>query len=216
MNALVLISDGRYEYLGRCIESLGEHLDLDWFDACYLIDDSGEPMMTGCAGFQTIAHGTRKGLAASVRTAWAAAGSAEFVFHLEEDFTFNEDVDLDGMAKILDSDSTLAQMSLKRQPWSPPELDAGGFIECDPGAYTDVADLSTGRCDYWLEHSKLFTLNPCLIPQWAIAKAKGGTEQEITDALLEDPDVRFGIWGKRFDNHRVNHIGLERSPQWSA
>lgn len=207
--ALVIITDGRWDYLGQCLASAHEHLDLDWFDHRYLIDDSGEPMAAGAPLFETVAHGTRKGLGASVRTAWAVSTDADWVFHLEEDFTFTRDVPLDRMRKVLERNPYLAQMVLKRQPWSPAEIEAGDmFIG---GDYTQATNVGGA---HWVEHTRGFSFNPCLIPRWCRPPGAGGTETEVTEQLGTNPNIRFAFWGRTDDDPACTHIGVSRSPQW--
>ena len=84
------------------------------------------------------------------------------MFHQEQDFTFNEPVELNRMAQVLDRNPHLMQMAMRRQPWNPIEEAAGGIVESDPDAYLEVSDgLST-----WLEHRKFFTTNRSWAASW--------------------------------------------------
>lgn len=136
--AVAFISDRGDLYLPRCSESL--HMNLVP-DGLRVVDD----------------HDHHLGMAGAVREAWTWAVDldVDFLFHVEEDFTFNERVDIAGMAALLDAYPRLAQIVLKRQPWNEQEHAAGGIIEANPDAYRQQAGF--------VEHREIFSLNPCQI-----------------------------------------------------
>jgi hypothetical protein len=206
--ALVVVTDGRYRYLERMLESLVEHV-LYPFGLIRVVDDSGNvegPRFP--AGWDVVRHQPRLGLAAAVQSAWAGLpADVEFVFHVEEDFVFTEPVDIDGMAMLLKEHGRLAQLVLKRQAWSPPEVAAGGIIETAPDEYR--------QRDGWVEHTRIFSLNPCLIPRAVVdAGWPDGNEAEMTARLVAG-GWSFGFWGRRDDPPRVLHIGAQRSAGWT-
>lgn len=129
------------------------------------------------------------------------------MFHAEEDFTYNEPVDLEPMMDVLDAEHRLAHLVLKRQPWNGDEIAAGGIIEQWPH---DVTDRVT--CGHaWTEHCKFFSLNPCLVPRRVFGLGfPEGSEPAMTEILL-DRGFYFGYWGARQDPPRVTHIGEYRS-----
>lgn len=208
--ALVVITDGRYDYLDEMFRSLDRYVTFP-FSHMRIVDDSGIP--PGLARphperFEVIRHSTRAGLAAAVQTAWARLpADVDHVFHVEEDFVFTEPVDIDGMASVLKEEPRLAQLVLKRQPWSPEEVEAGGIIECAPNFYA--------QRDGWVEHQRIFSLNPCLIPRDVVdAGWPAGNEAEKT-AQLVAVGRTFGFWGDRVDPPRCVHIGSRRSQGWA-
>lgn len=207
--ALVVITDGRGEYLERTIPSLTENLRCV-FASRTIIDDAGDDeyahwLDLSFPTFQRIHHGNRRGLAAAVQTAWKVAldSNADYLWHHEEDFTLEEPIDVLGMARTLDANPHLAQLVLKRQAWSMEEIAAGGQMEVAPTEFTD--------CDGFVQHKRLFSLNPSLIPR-SVVEACEGTELErgITDRCL-DLGLSFAYWGKRSDPPRCTHIGARRS-----
>lgn len=233
--ALVVINDGRREYMGPAMASL-DHLHGD-IGARAIIDDSGDldnltMLRHDYPTYYVAHHEQRQGLAAAVRTAWAWAleTGAEFVFHFEQDFVLTEDIDLDAMAMLLRAEPSLAQLVLKRNPWSQLEKDAGGQMEIAPDEYLDCsATLESVYNEvelyveefYWTEHITenakalhVFSFNPCLIRREAIeaffANHGDGLERGVTDAVLA-AGFHLAYWGRRTDPPRAEHIGVNRS-----
>lgn len=187
--ALVLISDRGDLYRPHCIASLQRHVDYP-FDHWFIVDDSDHS----------------RGLAGSVRSGWAAAQGYDYLFHVEEDFVFTADIDIAAMIDVLERTANLAQVVLKRQAWSPVELSAGGIIECHPSDYVDR--------DGWVEHQRIFSLNPCVVPARVFDRGwPDDNEAEMTRSLVDDGYV-FGFWGGRTDAPRCLHIGDQRGSGW--
>ena len=189
---LLVIHDGRHDYLERTIESANEHLPMDVFDQVLTVDDSTHEL----------------GFAGAVQAGWQQV-ETDWVFHLEGDFTFNEPVFLDRMIRLLKDRPYLAQVALKRQPWNPEEKAAGGIVELHP---EDFIERSDGLVN-WTEHRRFFTTNPSV---YSSRLCRIGWPQEpqsegvFTHKLLTDPMLRFAFWGGKFDAPHVHHIGDER------
>lgn len=195
----MFISDRGNLYLPDCQKSFDEHV-------------SGVDMwMT----FHDDDH--RFGMAGQVQRAWrwALDARADYVLHVEEDFRFTQRVDLEAMAFVLREQTHLAQLVLKRQPWSPEEQAAGGQIETNPDAYEQCHDLMYD----WVEHDTLFSLNPCLIPRkvlelgWPAGPLGVGNEAGFTEKCRA-AGLRFAYWGHRNDPPRCIHVGHHRSQGW--
>lgn len=192
MIAVAFITDRGDRHLPECQVSFNEHVTTSQATFRFTVDDKDHNL----------------GLAGAVQTAWnqALECGAEFLFHVEEDFLFVTDIDLDAMAAILDGNHQLAQLVLKRQPWSAEEHAAGGIIEMHPDDYTDH--------DGWVEHRRIFSLNPCLIPRHILMRGwPKGNEAEATQQLTGN-GFTFGFYGERNDPPRVVHVGAERSAGW--
>ncbi len=192
---LLIITDGRSDYLLRCRESLSR---VTGWRAEFMVDDSSHTL----------------GFAGAVQRGWSmllAASDADYVFHVEDDFVFTRDVDLAELVAVMESNPHIAQMALVRQPWSPQEIAAGGIVKMDPGAYIKVTTIPPYSA-HWLEHRKWFTTNPCLYRRslcergWPDAP---DSERKFSDALFADPDVRCAYWGR--GEVWVRHIGTERA-----
>lgn len=209
MNSLVVVTDGRYEYLAQCLGSINQHLDLDWFRRKLIIDDSGTGNLIWDlpTGWNVWTRTPRQGLARTVADAWGAVAGSEFVLHVEEDFVFTEQVDLPSMARILRERPYLAEMTLKRQAWGP---ERAGYMEDHPERYTECRDGPLA----WCEHRECFSLNPSLIRGEVIFDGFEGGEAEQTERLTKNEETRFGVWGKKLDPPRVTHVGDRRSEDW--
>ena len=212
---LLVMTDGRVDCLSRAIESARENLCGEVTHKV-IHDDTGdgsyrEELRAAFPDFDVIGQPTRQGFGGAIRSAWAAlSGRPErFVFHLEDDFTFNAPVDTPSMRRVLDRNPQLVQLALRRQPWNPDELAAGGIVEQHPDAYTDCSD----GLSHWLEHRRFFTTNPSVYRSTLMAR--GWPEGERSEGvfglqLCESPGIRFGFWGERTDPPAVHHIGDHR------
>lgn len=214
--ALLVITDGRRDYLERTIASAD--VNLDDVKERWMFDDSGDDSHRAWLGarFPEFIHlnaGPRQGFGGAINAAWRhlhRESLAAHVFHLEQDFTFNRPVPLAALAATLNERPHLAQLALRRQAWNPTEVTAGGVIETNPHAYVEV-DGAHGR---WLEHRLFWTTNPSLYRSeltavgWPTCDRSEGV---FTHQLLADPDLRFGYWGGRDSGEAVHHIGDHRT-----
>lgn len=202
--ALMVITDGRWDYLQDCLESAFEWLD--WpFEQCVLVDDSAEGRRIAIPGWEIIQNPERKGLAGAIQTGWDALNDdIEYVFHLEDDFIFPREVSIGSMLHLLEETPDLAQIALLRQPWSPEEQVAGGIIEMNPNDYTQIG--------HKIVHRRLFTFNPCIYPRW-VTRYRADLEAGLTAQLLDD-DKQFAYFGEIGDEPRCTHIGIRRTRNW--
>lgn len=211
----LIITDGRGEYLEKMWASL--KWDGPDFAATVLVDDSGDSEYgLWCIDLIKptvfVHHAHRRGLAGAIASGWYALQQldVDYVLHLEEDFTFPEAIPLADMLTAFDTTyegrrGNLAQVALKRQPWSPEEIAAGGFMDLHPDRYSPVANR-------WTVQQTLFTFNPCLYPAWVMNYGPG-LEADLTERLLAD-DHWFAYYGIPADPARCIHIGYHRSPAW--
>ena len=201
--------------LRQCVPSLIEHVGP--IDTLILVNDTGDRGYGDWLGWtfkqfdEIVNHPQRLGLAGALRSAWTTAleYGPDYVFHVEGDFTFNCDVDLGGMVRILDANPMLSQVSLKRQPVNDVEIAAGGYMETSPGAYTQQ--------DGYVAQSLCYTFNPHIAPadviRLCLSEPNDGLERGITDTLLFY-NFHFGIYGRIKDAPRIHHIGEKRSAEW--
>lgn len=192
---LLVIDDGRGT-LDACRESIAENLPP--FEHEVLVDDS--------------AHGL--GFDGAVREGWyrVLEMEAEYVFHLESDFLLNERVPLGRMIGVLRRQPQLTQMSLLRQAVNHEERAAGGIVHAHPDQYHEVTESG----DTWTQTERfIFTTNPSVYSTemckrlWPNAPESEGR----FGAMLrrENPSLRCGIWGGKWDEPRVEHIGHRRA-----
>lgn len=200
--ALMVITDGRWDYLQRTLESAAECLDYPWSQRI-LVDDSGEEVGFCPTKFDFVKNTPRRGLAGAIQSGWDALDEdIDYVFHLEDDFIFPDYVDIDLMLELLEYENDLAQMALLRQPWSPQEQQAGGIYWIEPDRFKQKQGF--------VQQQHLFTFNPCLYPISVVRNYKAGLEAELTADLLKD-GWKFGYLGELGDEPRTIHIGLRRS-----
>ena len=206
-----MTTDGRIEYLGRSLKSGREQLR-PYPPVRVIVDDSGDAttdLIYACPGFMVAMHTRRKGFTATVEDAWRITlqnKGVRYVFHAEDDFTYNEPVDLLALAAILDANPHLAQVALKRDPVNAEEEAAGGFMETRPPETWE-------QRDGFVEHDLNFTTNPSLIPRAAlevvIDSGRECSEPNVTETLRA-AGFRFAYFGTVDDPPRVTHIGARR------
>lgn len=227
MIVLLVIGNGREKCLRETIASAQLHLD-GTITQRVLFDDTGDAdyrsmlrSTYGPQGFEVIDGGPPRGFGGAIRCAWdwlKRHSDEPFVFHLEEDFTFTRDVDLDTMADCLAVHRHVLQLVLKRQPWNPQERAAGGIIEQHSDDYEQRIDGPWA----WVEHRRFWSTNPHLTTRRLVTTQTwpDGAESEgrFTHDLLSrehhnvpSAELRFAFWGHREDPHWVTHIGDERT-----
>lgn len=216
MIGLLVMTDGRRECIARTIPSALEMLK-GTISFGVIHDDSGDRdyrrwLLREFPDFEVRSTPGRSGFGGAIRSAWSYFSTVPgltYVFHLEDDFTFNRPVDLNAMRRILNARPYLVQLALRRQPWNDEERRAGGIVEQHPDDYEQQVD----GFDVWLEHRRFFTTNPSLYRRSLLDVGWPDTAQSegmFTHKLLADPDARFGFWGSRTSGEWVHHIGSQR------
>jgi len=224
--ALVIIGDGRDDYLRKCVTSL--HYLSGPIVELWMYDDTGDPIYRDDLArryppFRHINGGPRQGCAGAFQQVWRQVRkdtTARFVFLVEQDFRFIRPVDLVGMADLLDARPHLAEVALRRQPWNEVEKAAGGIVESHPDWYIDMED-DAGR--QWLEQGAFFTTNcplfrtSLLDVPWPDSRpgcySEGTFHQHLkihgTPEVPGD-QVTYAYWGARDSGVWVEHIGQHR------
>lgn len=218
MIALLVITDGRTECIQRTVPSALGNL-AGPISERWIYDDSGDAdhlawLYQTFPQFRIIHHlEGRQGFGGAIREAWRTLrfeSAAEYIFHLEDDFTFNREVPLEDMMEILDEEPRLAQVALRRQAWNTAEKAAGGVIETNPDAYTQ----RSGHFTSFLEHDLFFTTNPSLYRRQLIEHndwPEGERSEGVFTAQLREARHTFAYLGERTDPPWVHHIGDERT-----
>lgn len=214
----VVVDDGRGEYLARTMASL-DHVHHPIYSRV-LINDEASALY--CASLDVeypewdIRHTGRLGMAGAVQAGFTAALEYEpdYVLWLEGDMLLIDDLPVQAAAEALSkpSNANLAQMVFKRLPWwgSPDEMEAGDQW----AAIKRLAHFYTPCGDY-AKHDFIFSLNPCLIPRRVLELGwDRDNEAGMTRKLLDSGFV-FGHWGGLDSPALVEHIGVERSQEWS-
>jgi hypothetical protein len=231
--ALLVITDGRFEYIRDTINSFNDQVSGPVTER-WLYDDSGAAnhrrwLSDAFPDFRLIWHREgRQGFGGAIRAAWErlrADSTAEHIFHLEDDFTFDQPIDLGAMAGVLHMNPHIVQVALRRQPWNDAEREAGGVVELHPDAFVDrnvwgLHFTSWGaedpRLHPILEHTLFWTTNPSLYRR-SLIQTEGwptGSRSEgrfTANIRARHPGWRFAYWGARDSGEWVFHTGNERA-----
>lgn len=222
---LIVLTNGRRDCISRTIPSAAEHLS----GTCHMtvIDDSGDPeygrwleeeFIGGPLNGHVLHLADGGGYWKAMCAVWAHARHlldflrTDAVFFLEDDFTFNANVDVSCLDRVLVEQPHLTQIALLRQPWFGNEVEHGGLIEALEAQGQKFTEATDGR-HHWIEHRAVFTGNPSLIPRRTFAHDwpdGAWSESRFGRALFADPAARGAYWGRRGDAPLVEHIGHER------
>jgi hypothetical protein len=212
--ALLVMTDGRRDYIGETISSAFYKLDGPITEK-WMHDDSGDSdhrqwLEARFPSFVHIGEGPRKGFGGAYSFAWktlASRSKSDFIFNLEDDFTFNRIIPLEDMAKKLDDNPHVYQMALRRQAWNQEEILVGGVIERWPNNFHQE--------DGWISHKMFFTTNPNIVRR-SLIETRTYPDVEHSEGhfslslLNSDPNALFGYWGQKTDPPWVTHIGTYR------
>lgn len=241
MNKILLgvIGNGRRELLEQTVASAESHLQGEFSHKIMINDAPSEEynhylIKTYGDRFTIVNHGKNRGLSGSIRSLWYHAQrlDVDYVFHLEEDFTFNQNIYISDLINVLECDYHIAQIALKRQPCNPAEAEVGGFMEQNPTSYVEHTigrslvyrlGFSTPRQTgkkieevNYLNHRNFFTLNPCLYPisTTQIGWERGWGEKEFGERLFANELTQCAYLGRIEDAPLVEHIGGYRGENW--
>lgn len=217
MIALVVIGNGRTEYLRPVVNAAIEHLP--GFDAYLMVDDSGDPQVRRqldrwYPGWIIEHHAENRGMAAAVQSGFDLAldVGARHVFWLEEDMVLTDQPPIDEAITVLEQSPGLAQMCFRRAPVY------GNQYEAAAGCQLSAIIAQAGRVFEWptyTEHDFLFSLNPCLIPRRVLEAGWDADNEAGMTAKLREQGFMFGSWGHASDGQVwARHIGERRGPRW--
>lgn len=159
----------------------------------------------------------RLGFCGAIREGWdrlRALPDWDYVFHLEEDWRFDRPLSLARMIDVLDSDSLLAQVALRRHAVNPEERKAGGVVEMWPDEYVEKTLIDEGWASDYLEHGLYFTTNPCVYRRDIVEHfdwPKGPACEAAFTTAVRDLGGRFALWGSRAGGPWITHTGTIRT-----
>jgi hypothetical protein len=207
---IVLTHGDHQEELLRTISSFSEMVEPSPVEKHLVVDGPFASHHLDFSDWKLHPSKKQEGFCAAVYRGWeevAAPPGVEWVFWLEHDFLFRRPVDLRDIAKVMNRNDQLAQMSLMRQPVNARELAAGSILAADPDSFGRHQDPE-GR---WLSQKIYWTTNPSLFPRelatqrtWPLEKQCEGVFTH--ELLADDPGIEFGIWGS--GESWVEHIGV--------
>lgn len=218
MITLLIMTDGRAQYLEETLASAQQNLKGP-VSRLLIHDDSGASRfgmwLKAKYGndYEIFSTGYRSGFGGAIISAWKQLQIDDnpWVFHLEDDFVFQEEIDLEKMISVMEKNPHLVQMALKRQPCNQKEWEAGGLIELNPYSYHEHTDGDS----YWLEHRNFFTTNPSLYRKsltqlgWPVGNNSEGNFG--IGVFSKDNTLKSGYWGAKFDSPKCIHIGDYRN-----
>lgn len=214
--SLFITTSGRYDYLAITVNNLNICTRYE-FDQKFIVNDCQDKefkenlqKLADYFGFEVIPNKNSKGFAGAYNTAFSHVTKGNYCFIVEDDFTFNERVDIKLMRGILLHNPHLCQVALKRQAWHEAEKKTGGIVEQWPELYENKEN------DFgiqWCEHRNFFTTNPSLVPAWVIEKewpVCAQSEKVFSNRLFENPEVKSAYLGEKLAPPKVTHIGAQR------
>lgn len=222
---VIVINDGRNNYLQRTLESLSANVFFpegsevegliiddwpgnsrqkrnDWFLADLAIK----------FGFTLVLNHENLGINKTVQKAWSLVpDDIDFIWHQENDFEYLDKINVGEMAQAME-DKNIFHVALLRQPWYDQEKKLGGIYQCAPEEYFES---NVHGVDLVL-HKRHFTHNPGLYPKRIAVQMEKYGEYNFKDKLLqENPEGYFSYYGKLKDAPRVLHIGeLKHGKEW--
>ncbi len=229
--AVLFFTTSRYEYLVPMLESFNEKVkfgDIETYKI--MVDDYPlrrdidilNQLKDKYKIDKLVLNETNQGYSLAWKTGWShVPKDIDYIWHQEEDFTFNKEVEIKDMIETLEKCPTkLTQVVLKRQKW----YDNGDFVD----------SIESGKLGEELEfdgkkvviHQTYFNSNPCLYPRWILDEEYSQNPQEtviVYHLKKKYPDRYSAIYGGRKDEAYIKHIGiynqgkkvLENEPGWS-
>jgi len=219
--AILMMADDRRDYTEASLRSLREKLPGQPYKL-FVHDDSCDPMFSFFLGslldevwrgdWEVMCATTKRGFGGAIEYAWQYIYDQleyDYVFHTENDFTYNSVIPIQSMVNILEHDPALGQVALLRQPWNDKEKAAGGIIPSYPEG--TFVERQVAFAPY-LEQSAFWTTNPSLVPAWVIGLGwKNVPESEgMFTFKLRDMGIKFSFYGRLDDPPLVEHIGVHR------
>jgi hypothetical protein len=210
--ALLIFTDGRKECLKKTVASAEARL-VGTIQSRIVINDSADRRYAAWLdatfpGYERVHHEQRRGFCGAVQSGWANVPSdTDYIVHLEDDFLFNEPVELAHVIAVLGAHPHLAQMALRRQALGR-EVAFGGFVEQFSESYTETS----WNGFHWFEHQRFFTTNPCVYPR-RILELGWPAPPECEGHFgfrLWPAGYKCAFWGKKSDAPKVHHIGTHR------
>lgn len=232
---LAVLTHGRSETLPATLASFQEYVRPEPVETLVYFDGDIHTELVPRDGLGdvglTSSLGASQGFCGASGRLWDLAANgdmgggqnASHVFWLEHDFEFREHVDLRDLARVLDEEPDVAQMSLMRDAANEAERAAGGLYELRADEYTRkvtaIEDFDPGfrpgfypslQAFVWMEHLSYFTTTPNLMRREFMQKTPWpiySSECEGKFGLdLVAAGYRFGVWGN--GTPWVSHVGV--------
>jgi hypothetical protein len=208
--------DDRVAYLRTALASLNERVSgpivqrviySDW--GGYRLDALND--LAAQHGFYVVGPVEHLGYSKSTAAMWRylrERAKGRFIFAVEDDFTYDRDVDLVPMIRTLEENPHLKQLALLRHAAYASEFAAGGVLE----SLKSPTTLRNGRPFPFVEHRDHWTANPSLFRRTVTQTpwpSKASSERAFGDLMLRDKAAAFAYWGS--GEAWITHIGETRA-----
>lgn len=219
---LIILSHRKLEFIENTLKSIRDNMT--GVSRIILVDDSGdeEHRTQFTEAHSLVAVGDQnRGYLEAMRSVWEIARivtdsqGADYAMLWEEDFLLTRPVDLHDLATIMNTDPTLAQINMQRQPVYKIEKRLGYLRSHQQRGYGLLPE-KTGGLD-WVSRDKPFTTNPGLIRreildvEWPTREeadeVPGGAEPAMS-LRLGRQGWHYGWYGK-WDQRSVLHVGTK-------
>src|SRR4051812_256811 len=110
---LMVITDGRGDCIKRTLDSAADNLK-GHLHHSFIVDDSADLkyhdwLQHTFPGFRIWSHAKRRGFAGAIQSGWGQIpNDTDYIFHLEDDFTFNEPINLGEIVTVMEANPYLA------------------------------------------------------------------------------------------------------------
>lgn len=206
MLAVCLTNGKRPEELARTLASFQDKAEYDFARRLLIVD--GSRKVSAPAGWSVTRIKGGSYHKAMLEAQRRAIGSGQpWIFWVEDDWEFNRTVPIAQMKGALEMHPDCVQMSLLRQAWYRPEIEAGGVYRSSPGAFKQK--------DGWVSHRLYWTQNPMLTRRSTFAEhwwpSRENSERRWGNMILSDKGRVAGVWGSLDDDPWVTHLGARRA-----
>jgi len=214
---IVIISSGRYNYLDQTLSSMFSMVNFCDHDIDIILhedrtikynENSGKQITEKYNIKNHIVTDNNLGPIPAVKNAWLNLKECDYVWHQEEDFIYNKNINIDDFIKVIEStDVKVSQLLVERDNHNAPLKKLLGFI-----------DINIDGINVCKHPSNFFSTNPHLIKKSEIDNIINcdilTSEYEIAMHFLNKGYVSC-YYGTTNETNYVTHIGVERIGNYS-
>lgn len=211
MYVVLIFHDGRNEYLTETLASFKKNVSFPEKPYHILLVDNPTETQEDYTALKkkfkidkVVINPERLGIFGNVQKGWSLIPKeTKYIFHLENDFTFNEPISVEEMQRPLDVNKHIYQVALLRQAWYQNEIKRGGIYQ----ALGRFANINVAGVDL-VSHRHYFTHNPCLYRTDIVQQLPNYNEYSFIQYLIKKDTAGMCCYlGKKTDSPKVHHIG---------
>lgn len=211
---VIIINDGRNDYLAEALKSFKENILFPEGSEVYKIMIDDWPLDRDTETLKKLAkkykidkvvlNEENLGVNSTVKKVWSLIPSdVDYIWHQENDFTFLKKVNIADLMIVLES-PIIVQCAIVRQPWFDDEKLSGSLMNTRPERWRDgnVSGIEV------VLHKDHFTFNPSLYKRKWVQDIFPFGEYDIRNHYInKNGALWFAYLGKKDDQHRCLHIG---------